>query len=71
MISLLFIVLVVSHFGFEGKNMVLIAPVPDQSLPFTLLKTISISFVALCTYSYEFEHKSKDQTKLVKGFQKL
>ena len=31
----LFAVLVVSHFGFDGRTLVLIAPVPGQCLPFT------------------------------------
>ena len=31
----LFVILVVSHFCFEGMTLVLIAPVPGQCLPFT------------------------------------
>ena len=30
----LFVVLVVSHLGFKGGNLVLIAPVPGQCFPF-------------------------------------
>ena len=30
----LFVVLVVSHLGFEGGNLVLISPVPGHCLPF-------------------------------------
>ena len=31
----LFVALVVSHFGFEGRNLVLIVSVPGHCLPFT------------------------------------
>ena len=31
----LFVALVVSHFGFEGRNLVLIASVPGHCLTFT------------------------------------
>ena len=31
----LFVALVVSHFDFEGRTLVLIASVPDHRLPFT------------------------------------
>ena len=30
-----FVILVVSHFGFEGRTLVLITPVPGHCLPFT------------------------------------
>ena len=33
----IFVILVVSHFGFEGGTLVLIASVPDYCLPFCLL----------------------------------
>ena len=41
MLSLIcpFVVLVVSHFGFKGGNLVLIAPVPGHCFPFTFLTT--------------------------------
>ena len=31
-----FVIFVVSHFGFDGRTLVLIAPVPDYCLSFTL-----------------------------------
>ena len=31
----LFVIIVISHFGFEGKILVLIAPVPGLCSPFT------------------------------------
>ena len=31
----LFVIFVISHFGFEGRTLVLIAPVPGNCLPFT------------------------------------
>ena len=34
-VFLLFVVLVISHFGFEGGTLVLIASVPGHCLPFT------------------------------------
>ena len=30
-----FVIFVVSHFSFEGRTVVLIAPVPRRCLPFT------------------------------------
>ena len=35
-----FVVLVVSHFDFEGMNLVLIAPDHGQCLPFTFYESI-------------------------------
>ena len=37
----LFVILVVSHFGFEGGTFVLIAPVPGHCLPFTFSLCLS------------------------------
>ena len=34
----IFVILVVSNFGFEGETLVLIAPVPDHCLHFTSQK---------------------------------
>ena len=41
----LFVVLVVSHLGFEGGNLNLIAPFPGHCLPFT---AIAIVFMIIC-----------------------
>ena len=57
----LFVVLVVSHFSFEGRTLVLIASVPGHCLPFTF-ETFSKNhechlqylLIAHCTY-YAFE----------------
>ena len=35
----LFVALVVSHFGFESRALVLIVPVPGHGLPFTFYLT--------------------------------
>ena len=37
--------LFVSHFGFEGKTLVLIASVPGHCLPFTFDKTFTKIFL--------------------------
>ena len=34
-LALLIVILVISHFGFEGGTLVLIAPVPSNGLTFT------------------------------------
>ena len=31
----LFVILVVSHFGFEGRTLILVAPLPGSCSPFT------------------------------------
>ena len=36
-VNCLFAFMVISHFGFEGKTLVLIEPVPDALLTFTFL----------------------------------
>ena len=38
----IFVALVVSHFGFEGRTLVLIASVPSHCLPFYLIHTVSM-----------------------------
>ena len=37
----LFVVLVVSHLGFKGRSLVLIAPVPGDCFPFTLTPLVT------------------------------
>ena len=45
----LFVTLVVSHFGFNGGTMVLIAPVPGHCLPFAFQAKIKIFFTYFCS----------------------
>ena len=44
LILCLFVILVVSHFDFEGRTFVLIAPDPSHCLLFTFIEEISVMF---------------------------
>ena len=49
----IFVILVISHFGFEGRTFFLIASVPRHCLPFTFrnlfAKPRSQRFIIVCT----------------------
>ena len=42
-LALLIVILVISHFGFEGGTLVLIAPVPSNGLTFYFLTLIPLT----------------------------
>ena len=52
----LFVILVVSNFGFEGETLVRIAPVPGHCLPFTFLQSCEKLQCNLITPPFSLKH---------------
>ena len=58
----LFVILVISHFGFEGETLVLIALFPGHCLPFTLYGCkITVYFLSILSNA-QFMSKRRPDT---------
>ena len=56
----LFVILVVSYFGFEGGTLILIAPVPDHCLHYTFLRNLPNDHSCILEKHYYVQlHKNK------------
>ena len=54
----MFVILVTSHFGYDGGALVLITPVPGHFLPFYFYIITVQSYISVQPYIYKFEIKT-------------